>query len=197
MLLLSSGCLDRMLRELERSGISAEEVWWKRTVWVNSLPHLCATAAARRTAVTPKELVPSSFCLQLSIMYSGDVLRVAVAMLAAARKISGISRSGNNEALLRAGLAAVEAAIDKFGWAPPTGAAGPPLPRLRSELLPPAHQLAGAVQALWQRPEAQQEQQLEAAQAAATRSCAYLRCANLGGEGGPAGGEGVGSKRCR
>ncbi|PRW60748.1 starch binding domain-containing [Chlorella sorokiniana] len=32
--------------------------------------------------------------------------------------------------------------------------------------------------------------------AAATRSCAYLRCANLGGEGGPAIGQGVGSMRC-
>ena len=41
------------------------------------------------------------------------------------------------------------------------------------------------------------ERQLALAQAAATRSCAYLRCANLGGEGGPAAGEGAGSMRCR
>ncbi|KAI3433826.1 hypothetical protein D9Q98_003630 [Chlorella vulgaris] len=34
---------------------------------------------------------------------------------------------------------------------------------------------------------------LELAQAAATRSCAYLRCANLDGEGGPAAGQGAGS----
>ncbi|PRW60171.1 hypothetical protein C2E21_1998 [Chlorella sorokiniana] len=38
---------------------------------------------------------------------------------------------------------------------------------------------------------------LEVAQATAARSCAYLRCANLGGEGGPAAGQGVGSQRCR
>ncbi|KAI3433913.1 hypothetical protein D9Q98_003715 [Chlorella vulgaris] len=37
---------------------------------------------------------------------------------------------------------------------------------------------------------------LELAQAAATRSCAYLRCANLASEGGPAAGQGAGSQRC-
>ena len=47
------------------------------------------------------------------------------------------------------------------------------------------------------KPERHAEAQLELSQAAATRSCTYLRCANLGGEGGPAAGEGVGSMRCR
>ncbi|KAL4856193.1 Zinc finger MYND domain-containing protein 10 [Chlorella vulgaris] len=37
---------------------------------------------------------------------------------------------------------------------------------------------------------------LELAQASSTRSCAYLRCANLAGEGGPAAGQGAGSQRC-
>ncbi|KAI3433914.1 hypothetical protein D9Q98_003716 [Chlorella vulgaris] len=37
---------------------------------------------------------------------------------------------------------------------------------------------------------------LELAQAAAIRSCAYLRCANLAGEGGPAARQGAGSQRC-
>jgi hypothetical protein len=37
---------------------------------------------------------------------------------------------------------------------------------------------------------------LELAQAAAARSCAYLRCANLADEGGPAVGQGAGSQRC-
>ena len=58
-------------------------------------------------------------------------------------------------------------------------------------------QLGQALLAWWRRPEAQPEQQLKLAQAAATRSCAYLRCGNLGGEGGPAAGQGVGSMRCR
>jgi hypothetical protein len=40
------------------------------------------------------------------------------------------------------------------------------------------------------------QQRLESAQAAATRSCAYLAYANLANEGGPAAGEGKGSLRC-
>jgi len=69
------------------------------------------------------------------------------------------------------------------------------LRQLASEVLPQAAQPAAlAVQHLTPAPEAAQ---LELAQAAATRSCAYLCCANLGGEGGPAAGQGVGSMRCR
>ncbi len=63
--------------------------------------------------------------------------------------------------------------------------------------MPIARQLATALQAYWGRPTQQQADQLELAKAAAARSCAYLGCANLGGEGGPAAGEGAGSKRCR
>jgi hypothetical protein len=45
--------------------------------------------------------------------------------------------------------------------------------------------------------EAQPDEALELAQAAATRSCAYLRCDNLAfGKGGPAAGPGSGSRRC-
>ena len=63
--------------------------------------------------------------------------------------------------------------------------------------LPPFRHLAAALLAWWRRPEAQSAAALELAQAAAARSCAYLRCANLGGEGGPAAGRGAGSQRCR
>ena len=66
-----------------------------------------------------------------------------------------------------------------------------------STLLPPARRLAAALLAWWRRPEAPPAAALEAVQAAAARSCAYLRCANLGGEGGPAAGPGGGSQRCR
>ncbi len=45
-------------------------------------------------------------------------------------------------------------------------------------------------------PAVEEERQLAVAQAAAGRSCAYLRCANLGGEGGPTAGQGAGSMRC-
>jgi hypothetical protein len=54
---------------------------------------------------------------------------------------------------------------------------------------------AAAVAALLHR-EPQPGDGLELAQAAATRSCAYLRCANLAGEGGPAAGQGTSSLRC-
>ncbi len=64
-------------------------------------------------------------------------------------------------------------------------------------LPPPARRLAAALLAWWRRPKAQPAAALELAQAAAARSCAYLRCANLGGEGGPAAGQGAGSQRCR
>ena len=60
-----------------------------------------------------------------------------------------------------------------------------------------AAQLAPLVLKGWALLEQPAVRQLEAAQAAATRSCAYLRCANLGGEGGPFAGQGVGSMRCR
>ena len=73
------------------------------------------------------------------------------------------------------------------------------LPGLFSRL-PAAAKLADLLHQWWQpamQPERHAEAQLALAQAAATRSCAYPRCANLGGEGGPAAGEGVGSMRCR
>ena len=57
--------------------------------------------------------------------------------------------------------------------------------------------VAALLLSAWAMPEQQAAQQLEMAQAAATRSCAYLRCANLGGKGGPFAGQGADSKRCR
>ena len=63
--------------------------------------------------------------------------------------------------------------------------------------LRPCRHLAALLLDWWGRQEAQPAAALEAAQAAAARSCAYLRCANLGGEGGPAAGQGAGSQRCR
>ena len=61
----------------------------------------------------------------------------------------------------------------------------------------PAADLAALMQQYYALPAVAAERQLALAQAAAGRSCAYLRCANLGGEGGPAAGQGVGSMRCR
>lgn len=74
------------------------------------------------------------------------------------------------------------------------GEPGPPLHELRP-LLSAAATLAPLLQEhLRHQAEADR---VAASQAAAARSCAYLRCANLGGEGGPAAGQGVGSQRCR
>ena len=64
-------------------------------------------------------------------------------------------------------------------------------------LLQRTAELAALMQQYYALPALAAERQLAVAQASAGRSCAYLRCANLGGEGGPAAGQGVGSKRCR
>ena len=66
----------------------------------------------------------------------------------------------------------------------------------RVGLVQQAAALARLLQQYWQLPEQQAAARLELAQAAASRSCAYLACANLGGSGGPAAGEGEGSKKC-
>lgn len=67
--------------------------------------------------------------------------------------------------------------------------------RLRQQLAP-AVALAAALQEYFDRPQQQAVVRLELARIAATRSCAYLRCANLAAGGGPAAGEGEGSLRC-
>ncbi|PRW33756.1 hypothetical protein C2E21_7361 [Chlorella sorokiniana] len=65
-----------------------------------------------------------------------------------------------------------------------------------AEVQPVAAELAAALQQYWQLPVQRAAAELDLATAASARSCAYLRCANLGAEGGPAAGEGVGSQRC-
>ncbi len=68
---------------------------------------------------------------------------------------------------------------------------------LQQHLLPAMSHLADLMQQYYALPAVEAERQLALAQAAAGRSCAYLRCTNLGGEGGPAAGQGAGSMRCR
>ncbi|PRW20905.1 hypothetical protein C2E21_8584 [Chlorella sorokiniana] len=72
------------------------------------------------------------------------------------------------------------------------------VPELLSRL-PAAAKLADLLHE-WLQPAMQPERhkaaRLQLAQAAATRSCAYLHCTNVGGEGGSAAGQGVGSMRC-
>lgn len=70
-------------------------------------------------------------------------------------------------------------------------------PAVLQALIPEANRLAPLVEQFHQRPEQAATARLEAAQAAAARSCAYLRCSNVSLEGGPAAGQGQGSMRCR
>jgi len=68
---------------------------------------------------------------------------------------------------------------------------------LQQQALPPAREIAAALLQWYQRPAQRQRDALELAQVAAARSCAFLRCANVACIGGPAAGQGEGSKRCR
>ncbi|PRW55939.1 ubiquitin carboxyl-terminal hydrolase 18-like [Chlorella sorokiniana] len=122
--------------------------------------------------------------LLMGVLGSIAELRAAAEPLAAAQESDTASDSALRKRL-RHGLAGT--ALSEDTWTMATV----------QEALEPAQQLAGALFEWWQRPETQQEEQLEAGQAAAARSCAYLHCANLGGGGGPAAGQGEGSQRCR
>ena len=154
---------------------------WVCCVQDEDLPHLAALTILRMAAAA-SETVPAAATLGGGSSSSGG---------------GGSSSSGGDalgtEAVALAGR--VHAAVDRFRRAAPTP--NLTLQQLRHKVLRPACQLADALLDWWRRPEAQQEQQLEAAQAAAARSCAYLRCSNLAGGGGPAAGEGEGSQRCR
>ena len=96
---------------------------------------------------------------------------------------------------MQAATSAVQAADATVAAAASRAEGGPARLRLRL-VVQPAAALARLLQQYWQLPEQQAAGRLEVAQAGATRSCAYLACANLGGGGGPATGEGVGSKKC-
>ena len=144
--------------------------------------HLCCAMQAAGLAVTAK-----------NVLYALD-RAVAEAIDAAAEPTpqqQPLLRQLRHAAGASAGLECSRAADD--------AALVAQLPDLSSRL-PAAAKLADLLHQWWQpamQPEWHGEAQLALAQAAATRSCAYLCCANLGGEGGPAAGEGVGSMRCR
>lgn len=102
-------------------------------------------------------------------------------------------------AAISSALAELESALERLtivatGF-PPANLAT--LQRYRSAVVPAAASLALALQVHWHSPEQLHAAQRVAARAAATRSCAYLRCASLGGEGGARASTGVSSKRCR
>ena len=65
------------------------------------------------------------------------------------------------------------------------------------QLLQPAADLVALMQQYCALPAVDEPQWLALAQAAAGRASAYLCCANQGGQGGSAAGQGASSKRCR
>ena len=120
-------------------------------------------------------------------MQAADLMRRAVDPL---QGLSAVARD--------AGICStdVENALERLGRMEEGGQgdAHEALRHLTHEVLPRFAGLAAAVQrCVTPTPEAAQ---LQLAQAAAARSCAYLRCTNLGGEGGPAAGQGIDSQRC-
>lgn len=60
--------------------------------------------------------------------------------------------------------------------------------QVRQQQLQLMRSLAELLQQVWYLPEQHEAARLETAQVAATRCCAYLRCTNVGGGGGPAAG---------
>ena len=149
-----------------------------------------ATSASH--ASLAQGIMQRAFNVVQALQLEASLVRRAVATAATAAAAA--------EAAAEAGMArAVAEAADSIRQALCEGGAVDEQGMLRTAAawLPPARQLATALLAWWRRPEERQAAALELAQAAATRSCAYLRCANLGGEGGPAAGQGAGSMRCR
>ena len=136
---------------------------------------------------------PGDVGLQLTMITARMMVE---ALLRAARDAAAGDAAASDGAAMRerkAALAKAAAAVEQaFDALRSTDASAQ-----HDAWLPPARGLAAALLAWWRRPEAQPAAALEVAQAAAARSCAYLRCANLRGEGGPAAGEGAGSMRCR
>ncbi len=127
--------------------------------------------------------------VSLSVAMQAGLVKVAAA--AVFRVLHEAAQAGGNQRQLDGLLAGLRRTIEMAEQ----GRVPQALRQLATQVLPQTAQPAAlAVQHLTPDPEAAQ---LELAQAAAARSCAYLCCANLGGEGGPAAGQGVGSMRCR
>ncbi len=142
-------------------------------------------------------LQPDSLCRREGQLALDLLLPVANKLLSAARGVAQhMAAAAGPEASSAAAVAEAAAALELAMQGVNTASVAQFL-HAATSWLPPARRLAAALLAWWRRPEAQPAAALELAQAAAARSCAYLRCANLGGEGGPAAGQGAGSQRCR
>lgn len=89
-------------------------------------------------------------------------------------------------------LQALTPAEDSSAPQPPPGA----LLRREIAVLPHVQEIAVALQPRLRQPTQQQELEMQAALVSARRACSYLRCPNVGAEGGMAAGEQAGSAKC-
>lgn len=113
---------------------------------------------------------------------------------AAVGEIETVQQRGEAAPLIPACEAACEEVLDQFhnlAWQEAPAADD------LHQLFDAAGRLVAAVQQHWAEPAQQARHRLALAQVAAARCCAYLRCANVEQRGGPAAGEGEGSKKCR
>jgi hypothetical protein len=165
--------------------------------------HQCATLCARapQTASASQAILGSTFAA-LACLRRAAIVAVAgspsggAAQPAPAGSSTALPSVGSDPvvAAIQAGLEAFDAAMAAYRT-DARSAAGWLLSPLK-RCLPAACQLATAMLDFWRQGEAAAAEQLQLAQAAAARSCAFLRCANLGLEGGPAAGQGEGSLKC-
>ena len=162
----------------------------------------CASHQRRNQLTsTVRTLIPS----HVVRLQAGQTLRRVDAVLTALDAAAAAAVEGAADSGLPDGLAAqLEQAARSLREQREAGQSGlpanPSLSRnaeLLRRLLPRTAELAALMQQYYALPALDEPRQLALAQAAAGRCCAYLRCANVGGEGGSAASEGVGSKCCR
>ncbi len=152
---------------------------------------LAAQGSLNAVMLAAETAAPGTSVRQIALL----ILAVVDALLLAATDVPAAAVPGADAGL--AGTVADAAADLRQAVGDSTTAGRQRMLRTADSWLPPARRLAAALLAWWRRPESLQTAASELGQVAATRSCAYLRCANLGGEGGPAAGKGTGSMRCR
>jgi hypothetical protein len=135
-----------------------------------------AVAAAACNAAACLEEAGGSAATAMQRVQLAVQLREAAACLDFS--LAAIDASGRLEAAKHSAAIAVELAIEV------------------KPLLQQTKEAAALLHTFWQLPEQVAAARLEVAQVAATRSCAYLGCSNLGMSGGLGAGQGVGSKLC-
>ncbi|KAI3432242.1 hypothetical protein D9Q98_003803 [Chlorella vulgaris] len=133
---------------------------------------------------------------QLTADVSDGRLRHLLAMSVAQAEAVVVAAAGCQLPLAAEVLASLLLLAINCGPAALAACASPLVQQALNDVIARMEALRGLPQLQQQRREPQPGDALELAHATATRSCAYLRCANLAGEGGPAARQGAGSQRC-